>query len=503
MKESKKTSTTIQIITIIICCTLYTAIIYNYFGIVDSYDLSRYISAGIALLEEQGLAPHIQSYTELSFSDRDGQLVYPSAIFQVIAALLSGSLYSTPSIHLFYAFTVAIFTLSNIIIFKILNHKIDKNLALIITVSMLLIPYNMVFSENMTRPLTGPWGMFFWLISIYFIINKKVIKAGLTSGLALLIRIQTYQLVFLEVILIEKWKERLRYLLSILVTVLIFQAFFYLLISTPNGNSSFYLDAVKTIDPSKIKQSFLLGFEFLLIMKVYSIFALIIIPFLFSSVVSRETKSFILYYIAFYFVLFFATIIAMPLVYNANPNTRYFIYLYPFIPIIFGFIISDFSFSNSLIFNRKITILLSIITISILSLHLFNSIKSGSGNDNAIKEIYSISDHLDEDIKNPVILTNDRYIPSYIFSSIRSRKFYNLPSLEDFTKSNHNNKIDFIIFSFRHHKHKNKITSLGYLQESGVNITLNTPLIDNNGNTFIYESKTSELTNMIIYKRKQ
>ncbi|WP_133153870.1 hypothetical protein, partial [Vibrio sp. 10N.261.55.A7] len=220
---------------------------YNAHNILDVHDLAMYISSGISLLEEGRLAPDWSDYHSLEIDNPIGStLIYPSKIFQIIAAVFSFGIGSVPKIEYLNIFSSVVFCLTNILIFQVLTNKLSARISLVVMISFhLLNIYMPYYFWNASRPLTGPVGIFFWVLSLYFVLKGNSVKGGATSAFALLIRYQTWQLVFVECLLLGGVKEKLKYLLLLLVT---FGFFYYLLeflFYDTVSNGAFYADAAR------------------------------------------------------------------------------------------------------------------------------------------------------------------------------------------------------------------------------------------------------------------
>ncbi|WP_206748383.1 hypothetical protein, partial [Vibrio sp. 10N.261.55.A7] len=203
--------------------------------------------------------------------------------------------------------------------------------------------------------------------------------------------------------------------------------------------------------------------------------------------------------IIFFVIIFLSTFMGMYLFFGKTADIRYIIYFYPISVIAFGYIVGDFLSRFDITVSNKLSVII------IAPILIFTSYKGVSAlleiqpvNPEVI-EIYKIGNNIEHDI-NLRILTNDAYIPHYIYASNRVREFYELPSISAFSEGEDNSKIDYIVFSLRRKIFIDQLVDLGYIGKN-FSIKNQEDIIDGNGNIFCYYSSGDAST--IIYKRKK
>lgn len=469
----------------------YVCLIYSQYGIFDTHDTAKYIASGISLIEEFQPSPSLAKYSDFSITSVGSNLDYPSPLFQVISASLSGSIGSVPSIPMFYLFTVALYLLGNLILFSVIRRKLQEDASVVLMVVFFLLPLSFFDSYNQIRPLTGSWMLVIWYSSLYFSFKGKGSLSGVLSGVALALRLQAYQLIFLQPFFIgTKVKKRVYFLSGLASYISIYLVFKYALGYSTSG-ASYYTEWFDKMNINHINQSLIQSAKLIPNFSVFYIFSAVIWLISRFRFVSSETKKIANYTLFLLIVIFFFSTFAMKFVIDVVSPSRYYMYLTPLLMISSGYILADYFTRNQI--NFKVVISIKYFVIIAFVVKLLFIIPNSHGNHRVVNSIYQVS--LLNIPAEAVVATNDYYVPDYLYSTSRVRSYVEIPQYKKFVEGDHNLSIDYLIFSRRHAAFLEKIHSYNqFLDNQSV-------ISDKNGITFEFYSILTSPLNMIIYKR--
>ena len=172
----------------------------------DNTDAAYYLRNGIAII-------------------RDGfQLsVYPSVLFQLISAVASGGIWSdSPQIVYVAYVSCLVYIVINVYIYKIASSVSNSYIGVISLLVLTQSSYFQIYTQICLRPLTEPWLMLFFVMSLYYAIHQKMFLSALLGGCGLLARTQGLQFVFFTSFFAKSYKK------SVIFSLIVI--FFYLLI---------------------------------------------------------------------------------------------------------------------------------------------------------------------------------------------------------------------------------------------------------------------------------
>lgn len=173
---------------------------------------------------------------------------YPSYLYQIMAAVVSGGYFgATPQIINLAYLSCIVFFFTNILLFDICRKKTSTITALIFIIILCDWHVVEIYPEAAVRALTDPYGMFFLVLSSFFMIKGKYKLSGVAMAVSVLFRTQCLLFVLLVPILSKEYRRSclpFLILFGIVYTLISSSLPFFLGLEATNSSYTFYSSMV-------------------------------------------------------------------------------------------------------------------------------------------------------------------------------------------------------------------------------------------------------------------